>query len=484
MKSAALLQRLQPVALASALVFSCTALSPAFLAAQAASTAARSDGQIEMDVVQALDDSQALKNDLITAATIQGKVTLSGTVATQANRDLAQSIVAKVQGVSGVTNNLKVGDPAAAASADNLPTPGDDQESADQSQTQSQNQNQYQGQANPPDPNYNPNYNQAPQSQQGYSQPAPQAYPQQQAPQGYPQQGAAQPPAYPAPGSNPNRPQYSQGYPQQGQGYGQGGYGQQPYGGQQQYQPAPSFNISTGPVTVAQGTVLQLRTTDNVDSKRAVAGTPLDFTVIRDVAVNGYLAIPRGATIHGVITDVEQQPDRLSGSPSFGLKLITLDLGGRQYPIVSDVFRVKGPSKTPRTVGNTVGTAILGALIGGAVGGGPGAAIGAVSGGTVGVAASAATPNPRAWIPAEALVVFHLQQPITLDPVTQAEAQRLAQGLYPGGPSLYRRPAAYGPGYGYGAGYAPGYYAYPGPYGYPPIYYRPYYIVGGSYYWR
>ena len=32
----------------------------------------RSDGQIEMDVVKALDDSQALKDDLITAATIQG----------------------------------------------------------------------------------------------------------------------------------------------------------------------------------------------------------------------------------------------------------------------------------------------------------------------------------------------------------------------------------------------------------------------------
>ena len=47
-------------------------------AAQA--NAQRSDGEIEMDVVKALDDSQALKNDLITAATIQSQVTLSGTV--------------------------------------------------------------------------------------------------------------------------------------------------------------------------------------------------------------------------------------------------------------------------------------------------------------------------------------------------------------------------------------------------------------------
>src|SRR5579863_1618856 len=72
----------------------------------------RSDGQIEMDVVKALDDSQALKNDLITAATIQGQVTLSGTVSSDASRQLAESIVSKVSGVTKVNNHLKVGNPA------------------------------------------------------------------------------------------------------------------------------------------------------------------------------------------------------------------------------------------------------------------------------------------------------------------------------------------------------------------------------------
>ena len=44
-----------------------------------APTGQRTDGQIEMDVVHALDASTALKDDLITAATIQGVVSLSGT---------------------------------------------------------------------------------------------------------------------------------------------------------------------------------------------------------------------------------------------------------------------------------------------------------------------------------------------------------------------------------------------------------------------
>ena len=58
----------------------------------AAQQGPRTDGQIEMDVVHALDASAALKNDLITAATIQGEVTLSGTVSSDASKQLAESI--------------------------------------------------------------------------------------------------------------------------------------------------------------------------------------------------------------------------------------------------------------------------------------------------------------------------------------------------------------------------------------------------------
>jgi hypothetical protein len=224
-----------------------------------------------------------------------------------------------------------------------------------------------------------------------------------------------------------------------------------------------------GPITIAQGTVLQLRTADSVDGKHAREGTQLDFTVIRDVTVNGYLAIPRGATVHGVVSEVKHAGE-LTGTPELALQLTSLDLNGRNYPIDSDQFRVKGPSKTGRTVGNAIGGALIGAIIGGAAGGGGGAAIGAAAGGAGGTALSAAS-NPNAWIPAEALVTFHVNTPLTVDPVSREEANRLAQGLYPGGPTLYRR--------------GPGYYAYPAPYGYPPVYYRPYYMAGGGYYyWR
>jgi hypothetical protein len=396
--------------------------------AAAPATGARTDGQIEMDVVQALDASAALKNDLITAATIQGKVTLAGTVASDADKRLAESVVAKVPGVIGVQNNLKVGNPADDANASGMPEDSTAPPVADDQQPPAgQGQQPMPGNTSPAQPQNTPQRPQYPQPQYG------------------------QQPGYPPPPNGPS-------YPPPPPGYGR------PYA-------APRYSTPTGPMTVPAGTVLQVRTNDAVGEKGAKDGQPVDFTVIRDVAINGYLAIPRGATVHGVVSEVKHS-GQLTGAPELALRVTELDIDGRAYPLDSDQFKVRGPNKTGRTVGNAMGGALIGAIIGEAAGGGRGAAIGAVAGGGAGTAASAAG-SPHVWIPAEALVVFHLNSPVTVDPVSREVAARLAQGLYQGGPTLYRRPAYYGPGY-----YGPAYYAY------PPVYYRPYYVVGGAYYWR
>ena len=420
----------------------------------------RTDGQIEMDVVHALDASQALKNDLITAATIQSEVTLAGTVSTEASKKLAESIASKVAGVTKVHNNLTIGNPQ---DAQNGPAPqsADDNDQGAQQQASAQPNNgpapppQAYPQAPPPPPGQDADQGQysqpaPPQGQNGgqgqYSQPAP------------PQQGQY-PPPYP-----PARPGYGYPPPQQQQGYNQ--------------PPAPSYKVATGPVTIPSGTLLQLRTSEALASKRAKDGEPVQFTVISDVTFGGVLAIPRGATVHGVITE-SKKAGELSGSPVLALTLNSLDLGGQNYPINTDEFKVKGPNKAGQTVGNAVGAGLVGTIIGCAVGRGAGCAIGAGAGVAAGTAASAASSGPGVWIPAEALVSFHLKDPLTVNPVSQEEASRLAQGLYQGGPSLYQRGP--GPYYPYRRRYA--YYGYPYGY-YPPVYYRPYYMAGGFYYWR
>jgi hypothetical protein len=240
------------------------------------------------------------------------------------------------------------------------------------------------------------------------------------------------------------------------------------------YPPPPQVQeVPKGPVTIPQGALLQLRTSEPVSSKHAKDGEPLQFVVIRDVNVGGVLAIPRGATVHGIVSEVKR-PGDLAGSAELALRLTSLDLGGQSYPVDSGQFKVKGPNKAGRTVGNALTGGLLGTMIGCAVGRGTGCAIGAGAGVAAGTIASGASPGPNVWIPAEALVEFHLNAPLTVTPVSAREAARLAQGLYSGGPTLHQR-GGYGPYYGR---------PYPYPYGYPPVYYHPYYAVGGYYYWR
>jgi hypothetical protein len=380
----------------------------------------RTDSQIETDVVRAIDANPTLTNDWITAGTVQGEVTLSGTSASDANRKLTESIAAKVPGVTKVVNNLKVGDPQQAAEQNGGAQPQDQIAPPDPGQAQGQ----YQAQGDP---------------QGQYPAQDPNQYPQQQKPQGqqaqpYDNGQQAPPPNYPQ-----NAPQNAQNYPPQ-----------PPQG------PEPPH----APVTLAPGTLIKLRTSEPLDSKRAKDGTPIEFTVVRDVYAAGVLAIPRGATIRGQVAEVKKA-GAVSGAPEVALQLNSLEMGGQSYPLAADPLQVKGPSKTGRTVNSAIGGALFGAIIGAAAGGGGGAAIGAGAGAVGGTAASAASPGPRVWIPAEALMDFHLNGPVTVTPVSYREAMRLAANAPPPSqrPTLYRR------------GYYPyGYYPAPP----PPGYYRPY----------
>jgi hypothetical protein len=201
-----------------------------------------------------------------------------------------------------------------------------------------------------------------------------------------------------------------------------------------------------------------------VNSKSATDGQPVQFMVIQSINIGGVIAIPRGAIVHGEVTEVKQAGD-LKGRPELALKLTSLDLGGQNYPLDSDQFKVKGPGKGGRSANNMVGGTVMGTIVGCIVGRGIGCAVGAGAGLAAGTAASAATPGPNVWIPSEARLDFHLKTPLTVTPVSAQEAARLAQGLYPGGPNLYRRD-------------------YYGPYSYPQVYYVPYYVRDGYYYWR
>jgi BON domain len=225
-----------------------------------------------------------------------------------------------------------------------------------------------------------------------------------------------------------------------------------PYQG---YGSAPQY--ASGPVTIPAGTLLQIRTSEPLNVTHLKAGASFQVTAASDVYEGNVLAIPRGATLQGTVVDVKQ-PGRFGGSGILELQLTQLELGGKTYPLESDIWSSKSPNKAGYTATNTAGGAIMGAIIGGLIGRGPGAAIGALAGGSAGLVASGATNGPRTVLPPEAMLNFHLAKPLTVQPVSWQEAQRLASSV----PQLQRRPV------------------YPRPYPYypppppPPYYYYPY----------
>ena len=246
----------------------------------------------------------------------------------------------------------------------------------------------------------------------------------------------------------------------------------------------------SGPVTIAAGVLLPVRTSEPLDSKKVKPGDYFQGTVAQNIYVGSVLAIPRGAQVTGRIADVKK-PGELKGGASIALQLTSLNLGGNSYSLASDVYDTSSPGKGGYTAANTVGGTALGAAIGAIAGGGPGAAIGAVAGAGVGLGASAATPGPRSVVPPEALLTFHLTSPATVQPVSYQEAAQIESSVQPQG---RRYPPQ--PGYGYGGpaaayappppGYAPYPYAYGYPYPYPYAYRRPY-VYGYPYYygrWR
>jgi hypothetical protein len=206
-------------------------------------------------------------------------------------------------------------------------------------------------------------------------------------------------------------------------------------------------------VTVPTGAVVRMRINQTLNSSRTQAGTRFDGVVVADVVADGAVAIPRGATVTGTVVDAKKS-GALSGRGELALQLTQVTLGGKTYPIVSDVWTHNGGNKTTETVNRTAAGGVIGALIGAAAGGGEGAAIGAGVGGALGLGSSAASGNGAMVVPSEGLLTFHLAQPATVATVSQAEMDRLAQGVGPAGQGQPMRRRVY-----------PAYY--PAPYPYP-----------------
>jgi hypothetical protein len=413
------------------------------------------NSELQAKVATKLSHNKLLQGQNIMVNASGSQVTLSGTVQTPKQWQEAESVTANVGGVRTILNNLTIAEQSQGGPSQGYGNQG-------------YNANDQMAPPPPPDaqdapapaPPMSPSY-----SMSDAGNPPPPPPDQQMSRGGQMSQG----------GQNYGqqaRPEYPGGT--RGESYGAGygaqnyqGYNQNPYDNQRQYAPPPQQ--ASGPVSVPAGTLLQVRTVEPLDSAHLQPGQRFDATVANDIWQGNVLAIPRGAELQGVVVDAEQPQGKLGGKPHMELRLVSLNMGGQIYRLNTNVWSGVGANKAGYTAGNTVTGGLLGAIVGGIIGRGAGAAVGAGLGAMTGLGVSSATKGPQIYIPSEAVLNFHLAEPVRVQPVSWQEARRLSSNV----PQLQTRPM-------YGRRYVRPY-----PYGYaypPPYYYQPYPYYGPMYY--
>ncbi|MFB3916986.1 MAG: hypothetical protein ACE14M_09660 [Terriglobales bacterium] len=167
-------------------------------------------------------------------------------------------------------------------------------------------------------------------------------------------------------------------------------------------------------VVVPAGTVLTVRLGQSVGSKISQTGQSFTATLAQPIQVDGAVAVPAGTEATGTVAEAVPL-GRFKGGAKLVLRLDTLNVSGKQYPISTSAIARSAKGKGKRTATMVGGGAGVGALIGGLAGGGKGAAIGAIAGAGAGTAGSAFTGNKDIVLAAESTLSFKLKEPLQIE---------------------------------------------------------------------
>src|SRR5438270_2658431 len=180
---------------------------------------------------------------------------------------------------------------------------------------------------------------------------------------------------------------------------------------------APAANMASpdpgGAMTIPAGQSLLVRMIDGVDSSKNHVGDVFHASLETDLTIGNTVVARKGADVYGRLAEAKGA-GHMSGSSELQLELSRIVIDGKDYPVVSSDYSLKGKGRGSDTAKKVGGGAVAGAIIGAIAGGGKGAAIGAGVGSAAGAGVQVLTKGQQVKVPSETLLEFRLQQPVTV----------------------------------------------------------------------
>jgi hypothetical protein len=163
--------------------------------------------------------------------------------------------------------------------------------------------------------------------------------------------------------------------------------------------------------TLAEGTSMQVRLQDALDTATNQTGDTFRAILDKDIGEGGAIVVPRGSVLEGKLSHVERS-GRVQGRAAMSLQVTSLTIGKQTYQIQSDILAFEAESTKKKDATKVGVGAGLGAVIGAIAGGGKGAAIGAAVGAGAGGATVVATRGKELRFEAEHLLNFKLRNSV------------------------------------------------------------------------
>jgi hypothetical protein len=157
-----------------------------------------------------------------------------------------------------------------------------------------------------------------------------------------------------------------------------------------------------------------VRTTSTLSTKSVEQGAAFAGSLAEPIEVDGTVIAARGANVTGRVV-TSDDGGRIKGKAFIEIALTSLQLvNGETVAVETAPFGQEAKSSTKKDAAKVGIASGVGAAIGAIAGGGKGAAIGAGVGAGAGTGAVLATKGEAAVIPAESVISFRTQSPISV----------------------------------------------------------------------